>query len=61
MLDASAPRLHADPETAVAEKFEALVTLDVANSRIKDFYDLWMIGQSFQFDLSLLSSALRHT
>jgi hypothetical protein len=32
------------PETVVAEKLEALVSLGVANSRIKDFFDLWAIS-----------------
>lgn len=62
LLDAPPPRLLAyPPETVVAEKFEALVTLGVANSRMKDFYDLWMIAQTFQFDRALLASALRRT
>jgi hypothetical protein len=30
----------------VAEKFEAMVTLGMANSRLKDFYDLWLIAQT---------------
>ena len=38
LLDAPAPHLRAYPvETVVAEKFEALVTLGIANSRLKDF------------------------
>jgi hypothetical protein len=41
LLDAPAPHLRAYPtETVVAEKFEDLVTLGMANSRLKDFYDL---------------------
>lgn len=48
LLDAPAPRLRAYPvETVVAEKFETLVSLGVANSRLKDFYDLWLIAQTF--------------
>ena len=50
LLDAPAPHLRAYPvETVVAEKFEALVTLGIANSRLKDFYDLWLIAQTFEF------------
>jgi hypothetical protein len=40
LLDLPAPRLHAYPrEVVVAEKFQALVTLGMANTRMKDFYD----------------------
>ena len=50
LLDAPAPHLRAYPvETVVAEKFEAMVTLGMANSRLKDFYDLWLISQTFEF------------
>ncbi|TIV61841.1 nucleotidyl transferase AbiEii/AbiGii toxin family protein [Mesorhizobium sp.] len=62
LLDAPPPRLRAYPaETVVAEKFEALVSLGVANSRMKDFYDLWMISRAFGFQRAALSTALRQT
>ncbi|MGZ2375944.1 hypothetical protein ACVI3U_003910 [Sinorhizobium medicae] len=41
LLDAPTPRLRAYPvETVVAEKFEALVTLGVANSRLKQLHQM---------------------
>lgn len=62
LLDAPSPRLKAyPPETVVAEKFEALVSIGIANSRMKDFYDLWMIAQTFQFERPMLSTALWRT
>lgn len=62
LLDAPAPHLRAYPvETVVAEKFEALVTLGIANSRLKDFYDLWLIAQTFEFRRSVLIEAVRRT
>jgi hypothetical protein len=62
LLDAPAPHLRAYPvETVVAEKFEALVTLGMANSRLKDFYDLWLIAQTFEFQQLALGDAVRHT
>ncbi|BEV47156.1 nucleotidyl transferase AbiEii/AbiGii toxin family protein [Afipia carboxidovorans] len=62
LLDAPAPRLRAYPvTTVVAEKFQALVTLGIANSRLKDFYDLWMIAQTFEFDRASLAEAVRQT
>ena len=62
LLDAPAPHLWAYPvETVVAEKFEALVTLGMANSRLKDFYDLWLIAQTFELRQSTLADAVRRT
>jgi hypothetical protein len=62
LLDAPSPHLRAyPPETVVAEKVEALVTLGIANSRMKDFYDLWMIATTFRFDGAVLATALRRT
>ena len=62
LLDAPAPHLRAYPvETVVAEKFEALVMLGMANSRLKDFYDLWLIAQTFEFRQSVLVDAVQRT
>lgn len=62
LLDAPAPRLRAYPvTTVVAEKFQALVLLGIANSRLKDFYDLWLIAQTFEFDRASLAEAVRQT
>ena len=36
---------------------EALVTLGIANSRLKDFYDLWLIAQTCEFRRSALVEA----
>ncbi|MCX5493923.1 nucleotidyl transferase AbiEii/AbiGii toxin family protein [Kaistia dalseonensis] len=62
LLDAPAPRLRAYPvTTVVAEKFQALVQLGIANSRLKDFYDLWLIAQTFEFDRVSLAEAVHQT
>jgi hypothetical protein len=62
LLDFPAPHVLAYPKPAVvAEKFEALVTLGLANSRMKDFYDLWMLAQRSAFDGAVLSQALQAT
>ena len=62
LLDAPTPRLRAYPvETVVAEKFEALVTLGVANSRLKDFYDLWVISRTFELRRAALVEAIQRT
>lgn len=62
LLDYPAPHLRVYPrETVIAEKFQAMVHLGIANSRMKDFHDLWIIGSQFDFDGSTLASALGRT
>jgi predicted nucleotidyltransferase component of viral defense system len=62
LLDSPRPRLRAYPqETVVAEKIEAAVHLGLANSRMKDFYDLVVLSQMFEFDGALLARAIRAT
>lgn len=62
LLDFPAPRLRAYPrETVVAEKLEAMVQLGMANSRMKDFYDVSVLAKDFDFDGELLSRAIRAT
>ena len=57
-----APRLRAYPrETVVAEKLEAMVQLGLANSRMKDFYDVVVLSRSFEFDGGLLARAIGAT
>ena len=53
--------LHTPPETFIAEKLQAIVSLGMANSRMKDYYDLWVICQNFKFDGSVLSKAIKTT
>ena len=62
LLDMPAPRLRGYArETVVAEKFQAMVDLGMANSRMKDYYDLWIIGQAFEMDRSRLARAISAT
>lgn len=62
MLDSPAPRLKGyPPETVVAEKFEAAVKLGMINTRMKDFYDLWLLSRQFDFDGKTLAAAVRAT
>jgi predicted nucleotidyltransferase component of viral defense system len=49
------------PETVVAEKTQALVRLGTLNSRMKDFYDLWLLARQFDFDGGAVSEALIRT
>ena len=62
MLDLPTPRLRVYArETVVAEKFQAMVALGRANSRMKDFYDVWLLSQSFPFDDDRLARAIAAT
>ncbi len=62
LLELPAPLLRAYPaETVIAEKLEAMVKLGIANSRMKDFYDVWTIAQLFNFDGTTLQNAIQRT
>lgn len=62
LLDLPAPRLRAYArETVVAEKFQAIVALGRANTRFKDFYDLWVLLRAHTFDDDRLARAIRAT
>lgn len=62
LLDSPPPKLRVYPkETVVAEKFEAMVVLGIANSRMKDFYDLYVLAEQFDFDGALLARAIAAT
>lgn len=62
LLDMPAPRLRMYArETVVAEKFEILVQLGIANSRTKDYYDLWVLAREFEFDGETLKDAIGAT
>ncbi len=62
MLDFPAARLLCySRESAIAEKLEAIVKLGVLNSRMKDFYDIWLLSRQFDFDGPNLVEAVRLT
>jgi len=62
LLDFKPPRLRTYPrEAVIAEKLHAMTVLGIANSRMKDFYDIWTLLHSFHFDGTLLASAVKQT
>jgi hypothetical protein len=62
MLALAAPVLRAyPPEVVIAEKFQAMVHLDLANSRMKDFYDIWLLSQEQDFLMGRVAAAIRST
>jgi hypothetical protein len=62
LLEFAAPRLLGyTPDTAVAEKLEAMVTLDMANTRMKDFLDIWILAERRAFSGIVLAQAIEAT
>jgi hypothetical protein len=62
ILDLPAPRLSCyNKETAIAEKLQAMVKLDILNSRMKDIYDIWILSRRFAFNGSSLANAIINT
>jgi hypothetical protein len=62
LLDLPAPRLWTYPrETSIAEKFEAMVRLSARNTRVKDFWDIAVLADHFDFDGETLRTAIAET
>jgi Nucleotidyl transferase AbiEii toxin, Type IV TA system len=56
------PQIRTSPVyTVVAEKFEAMVKLGIANTRMKDFHDIWFVARRFEFDGPTLRKAIDAT
>jgi predicted nucleotidyltransferase component of viral defense system len=62
LLDFPAPHLRAYArETVIAEKFQAMVALGRANSRMKDVYDIWVLSRTHEFKDDNLARAIAAT
>ena len=62
LLSSAAPELRGyPPETVIAEKLQAMVFLGMINSRMKDFYDLWILANRIPFKGSSLQKAIMQT
>ncbi len=62
ILDMEEPQLKGYPrETMIAEKFQAMVHLGRLNSRMKDFYDIWLLAQQFDFNGPVLARSIKAT
>jgi predicted nucleotidyltransferase component of viral defense system len=62
LLDSNTIQLRAYPiESAIAEKLQAMVALGSANSRMKDFYDVWICSKHLDFDTDTLLDAIGAT
>ena len=62
LLTDEPPRLRAyPPEASIAEKVHAMTVLGIANSRMKDFYDIWVLASSREFHLDVLRRSIQAT
>jgi hypothetical protein len=62
ILDFPAPVLLSYPrETVIAEKLHSLTTLGMLNSRLKDYFDIWLLSRLYSFEGRLLAQAIGAT
>jgi len=62
LLNAEPPKIKMYPcYTVISEKFEAMVSLGIKNSRLKDFYDIWLLTEQFNFEYGILNTAIIKT
>ena len=62
LAELAAPSLRVYPKyTVVAEKFQAICVLGIANSRMKDYFDLWILLRDTSLDQQLLRQAILAT
>lgn len=62
LLDFPAPVLLCySKESLIAEKFDAMISRGMTNSRMKDFYDIWLLSRQFNFEGETLAEAIRLT
>ena len=62
ILDFPAPELKGyTMESTIAEKFQAMAKRGVLNSRMKDFYDIWILSHTFDFKGKILAEAIEKT
>jgi predicted nucleotidyltransferase component of viral defense system len=62
ILDLPAPRIRGyTRESLIAEKFHTMVRRGLLNSRMRDFFDVWILSRQFDFDGGVLTAAVRET
>ena len=62
ILNFPAPVLLGYPrETVIAEKLQALTMLGILNSRLKDYFDIWLLSHVYSFEGATLADAIRAT
>jgi hypothetical protein len=62
LLNMEVPRIYAySKTTAIAEKFEAIASLGMLNSRYKDFYDIYILAQKNKFEELDFANSIKET
>lgn len=62
LLDFPAPELLCySRESAIAEKLQAMIVLGELNSRMKDFFDIWLLARRFDFSAGPMKQAILNT
>lgn len=62
LTELPAPKIRVYPRyTVVAEKFEAIVSMGMANTRLKDYFDLWVLLRTQELDPELVQTAIAAT
>lgn len=62
LLEMEVPKIYCySLNSVIAEKFEAIVSLGYANSRYKDFYDIYILCSNYDFDGNELKKAIEET
>lgn len=62
LLGHDEPKLLAYPrEAVIAEKFQVILYRGVLNSRLRDYYDIWLLSKSYPFSGSKLAEAIKRT
>lgn len=62
LLDKHGPFIRTySPETMIAEKFNIIVQLGMANSRMKDYFDIWTLSRTLSFNGAQLRAAIEST
>lgn len=62
LLDFPAPRIRVyTPETVIAEKYQAMVSFGIVNTRMKDFYDVYALTAAHAFDGATIAAAIAAT
>lgn len=62
LLDMEVPEIYVySISSVISEKFEAIVSLGDANSRYKDYYDIYLLADRYDLDGSELKEAVKET
>ena len=62
LLGGERPRLKVYPQyTVVSEKVSAMIDRGMDNTRLKDYFDIWVLTETFPFDCGLLATAFVRT